>query len=227
MNQTITIQHEGGELEIDLLLGTDAVHGNQHVIGEVLFPHNIGLAATHNIWHFAKAGYWTGKSVMDAGFNYLFAPTVAVSHNPQWGRYYETLGTDPEIIAKYAYEYVTKAQAVKDGVMTGALTSTKHFLGDGATFNGNDEGNTHVNNFTAFYRHNVQGYLGGLAADTGTIMCSYSAINGIPMSMNAHPLTGILKDKMKFDGFVISDYTQIQKSAEQGLPTSYLKMTVA
>ena len=71
-----------------LLLGTDAVHGNQHVIGEVIFPHNSGLSCSHNEKNFYNVGYWTGQSVKKIGFNYAFAPTVAVSHNPQWGRFY-------------------------------------------------------------------------------------------------------------------------------------------
>jgi len=71
-------------------LGTDAVHGNQHSVGAVLFPHNIGLAASHNVENYIKAAYWTKQSILDCGFNFAFAPTVAVSHNPKWGRFYET-----------------------------------------------------------------------------------------------------------------------------------------
>lgn len=68
--------------------------------------------------------------------------------------------------------------------MTGALTSTKHFLGDGATYNGYDEGDARVYNFTTFIDRNIQGYIGAIEADTGNVMASYSAINGVPMSIN-------------------------------------------
>lgn len=70
------------------LLGTDAVHNNQHVTGTILFPHNIGLSCSHNPDHFYNVGKWAGVNVKKSGFNYAFAPTVAVSHNPQWGRYF-------------------------------------------------------------------------------------------------------------------------------------------
>lgn len=79
---------DGKKYDIRPLLGTDAVHGNQHVSGTVLFPHNIGLACSHNPENFYNAGYWSGVGVKESGFNYAFAPTVAVSHNPQWGRFY-------------------------------------------------------------------------------------------------------------------------------------------
>jgi beta-glucosidase len=79
---------EGKIYKIKLLLGTDAVHNNQHVIGTIIFPHNIGLSCSHNTNNFYNLGYWTGVNVKASGFNYGFGPTVAVSHNPQWGRYY-------------------------------------------------------------------------------------------------------------------------------------------
>ena len=79
---------EGKTFKIKLLLGTDAVHGNQHVVGSIIHPHNSGLSCSHNPNNFYNVGYWTGVNVKKTGFNYAFAPTVAVSHNPQWGRFY-------------------------------------------------------------------------------------------------------------------------------------------
>ena len=98
LSHTIDVQTPGGVVKIKLLLGTDAVHGNQHVIGlhkiyisiiflgEILFPHNIGLAASHNPDNFANSAKWNKISIKKSGFNFAFAPTVAVSHNYQWGR---------------------------------------------------------------------------------------------------------------------------------------------
>jgi beta-glucosidase len=80
--------NEGKTYEIKMLLGTDAVHNDQHVSGNILFPHNIGLSCAHNPDHFYNLGKWTMLNVKKSGFNYVFGPTVAVSHNPQWGRYY-------------------------------------------------------------------------------------------------------------------------------------------
>jgi beta-glucosidase len=77
---------------IKLLMGTDAVHGDQHSVGNVVFPHNIGLSCSHNAGNFENLGFWTKEGVKRSGFNFVFAPCVAVSHNPQWGRTYETMG---------------------------------------------------------------------------------------------------------------------------------------
>ena len=80
--------NSGKTYEISLLLATDAVHNDQHVTGTILFPHNIGLSCSHNPDNFFNMGKWTAQNVKKSGFNYAFAPTVAVSHNPQWGRFY-------------------------------------------------------------------------------------------------------------------------------------------
>lgn len=85
-------------------------------------------------------------------------------------------------------------------------------MGDGTTWNGYDEGNTIVYNFTTFYEKNIKGYIGAIAANTGSIMASYSAINGIGIAMNAGLLIGKLKNELGFDGFIISDYSEVAKT---------------
>ena len=131
------------------LIATDAVHNDQHVPGTILFPHNIGMSCTHNPDNFFNVGKWTAQNVKKSGFNYAFAPTVAVSHNPQWGRFYETMGQEKEWIYKYGKAYVEGVQG-KPEALTGILASVKHFIGDGATMFGADEGNAHVGNFKTF-----------------------------------------------------------------------------
>lgn len=197
---------EGKTFKIKLLLGTDAVHNNQHVIGTVLFPHNSGLACSHNPLNFYNQGYWTGVNVKTSGFNFAFAPTVAVSHNPQWGRFYETMGQEDNMIFEYGKQFVKGLQNIDgNGSWKGVVGSAKHFFGDGSTMFGANEGDARVYNFKNYVNHNIQGYKGAIASEIGTIMCSYSAINGIPMATSAW-LGNLLRNKLAFDGFVISDY---------------------
>lgn len=209
------------------LLGTDAVHGNQHVLDQVLFPQNIGLAATHDPAEFYQAGYWTAQSVRASGFNWVFAPTMAVSQNPNWGRYYETMGSDPDLVKAYAYCYVQGAQQSHAGFMYGALATAKHYLGDGATLNGIDEGDDSVSDIDRFYRVNVMGYTGAINASVGSAMISYSAVNGVPMSVNSTLLSSLYTGQLNgqiyhvpFYGFTVSDYAAVNKIATQGLPTT-------
>lgn len=205
---------DGKSYDIRPLLGTDAVHGNQHVSGTILFPHNVGLACTHNPDNFYNAGYWTALGVKKTGFNYAFSPTVAVSHNPQWGRFYETVGQEEDYIYNFAKSYTQGLQG------QGILGSVKHFYADGATLYGADEGNAIVGSFRSFIRHNTQGYNGSIAANIGSVMVSYSAINWLPNAIGP-AISSILRRKLKFDGFVISDYDEMERIISQGLPTNF------
>ena len=219
---TVDVEVGAKTYKIKPLLATDAVHNNQHAAGTILFPHNSGLACSNNPQHFYNLGKWTAKNVKESGFHYAFAPTVAVSHNPHWGRFYETMGSNSDMIAKYAQAYVEGLQG-KPNALTGIIGSVKHFIGDGATMYGADEGNVHVNNFKTFMEHNVQGYKGAIAADVATVMCSYSAINFLPMSISTM-LTTNLRQDLGFDGFVISDYDELGRIIYQHLPTSFQTM---
>ncbi|CAD8177453.1 unnamed protein product [Paramecium octaurelia] len=214
------------------LLGTDAIRGNQHSVGEILFPHNIGLAASNNVENFKNSAKWMRDSVIESGFNFVFSPTVAVSHNPQWGRFYETLGSNSDKVKQYSKAFVKEAQNIdiETEHILGVLTSVKHFLGDGATINGYEEGDSIVDEkfMDLFIQDNIKGYEGAIEALTGNIMVSYDAINGVAMSV--HPfVNSILKASQReggfgFEGFVISDYNSVIKTASFDLPRESQKM---
>jgi len=227
---TIVDLERGEKVEIPPLIGIDAPNGNQHVLGSVLFPHNIGLSATHDPELFCAAGYFTAVDVLDAGFNWSFSPAISVAHNPKWGRFYETMGNNPTMIEKYARSYVAGMQAAsaKGGFISGALATAKHYVGDGAVFDGIDEGNVIVEKGAEenFFDINAAGFKGAIAAGVGSIMVAYNAVNDIWMSINSEynkklfdgSLTGV------HTGFLVSDMQAINKIATQGLPTVAKKL---
>jgi beta-glucosidase-like glycosyl hydrolase len=96
----------------------------------------------------------------------------------------------------------------------------KHFYADGATLYGADEGNAIVGSYKSFVYHNTQGYNGSIASSIGSVMVSYSAINWIPNAIGP-AISTILRQKLKFDGFVISDYDEMQRIINQQLPTNF------
>jgi len=193
---------------IPLIWGTDAVHGHNNVQGAILFPHNIGLGATRNPSLLRKIGASTGQQVAATGIDWTFAPTVANAIDARWGRTYESYGNDVEIISNYSAEIVKGLQGEVgvDLFAEGRLVSTvKHFLGDGGTTRGVDQGNTELDEKTLFDVHG-QGYVGGLNAGAQTVMASFNSWNGDKIHGNHYRLTEVLKNKMGFDGFVVGDW---------------------
>jgi len=201
---------------VPVIWGTDAVHGHNNVFGAVLYPHNIGLGAARDPQLVGDIARQTAAAVRATGITWVFAPTLAVVQNPRWGRTYESYSSDPELVREYARYYVRGLQGdLKGGAA--ALATAKHFIGDGGTFNGKDQGE---NQYSLSEMINVHGpgYYGALEAGAQTVMASYNSWNDVAAGVNhgkmhgaGDMLSGVLKDKMGFDGLVVSDWNAIEQ----------------
>jgi len=193
---------------IPTMWGTDAVHGHNNVIGATLFPHNIGLGAANNPELIEKIAAATAREVMVTGIDWVFAPTVAVVRDDRWGRTYEGYSEDPEIVKAYSASIVKGLQGAVDEDFlsdTRVVSTVKHFLGDGGTVNGDDQGNNIASEEELFALH-AQGYVGGLSAGAQTVMASFNSWHGDKIHGSKYLLTDVLKEKMGFDGFVVGDW---------------------
>ena len=198
-----------GRLAIPVLWGTDSVHGLNNVIGATLFPHNIGLGATRNTDLIRRIGEITAIETAVIGIPWTFAPTVAVARDDRWGRTYESYAENPDIVRAYAGAVVEGLQGPLGSDTrlddSRVLATAKHFLGDGGTTDGIDQGDNPASETELFEIHG-QGYVSALAAGVRTIMASYSSSRGLRMHGNRFLLTEILKERMGFDGFVVGDW---------------------
>lgn len=203
-------------VKIPLVWGTDAVHGHNNVSGATIFPHNIGLGAAHDPALIERIGRATARQVRATGITWTFAPTLAVGQNRRWGRTYESYSSDPALVARYGEAMVRGLQ----GDLTGdgdVLATAKHYLGDGGTFNGVDQGETRVAR-SDLIRREAAGYYAALDAGVQTVMISYSSWNDVAaghdggkMHGNRELITDVLKDRLGFDGLVVSDWNGIEQ----------------
>jgi beta-glucosidase len=194
---------------IPLLFGIDDVHGDDKIVGGTIFPHNIGLGAAHDPELVRRIGAATAKELRVTGQDWTFAPMVAVARDPHWGRTYESYSADPALVRTYAAAIVRGLQGdpgTADFLSTNhVLATAKHFLADGGTERGIDEGDARISEQSLRDVH-AQGYYGAVAAGVQTVMASYSSWQGFPMHANPVLLTGLLKHHMGFDGFVVGDW---------------------
>lgn len=193
---------------IPTMWGTDAVHGHNNVIGATLFPHNIGLGAANNPELIEQIATATATEVMVTGIDWVFAPTVAVVRDDRWGRTYEGYSEDPEIVRAYAHAIVEGLQGAVSKDFMGdrrVIATVKHFLGDGGTKAGDDQGNNLASEKELFNIH-AQGYVSGLAAGAQTVMASFNSWHGTKNHGNKYLLTDVLKTRLGFDGLVVGDW---------------------
>ncbi|SDR05661.1 exo-1,4-beta-glucosidase [Pseudoxanthomonas sp. CF385] len=199
---------QGGKA-IPVIFGIDAVHGQSNIVGATLFPHNIGLGATRNPDLLRRIGEVTALETRTTGMEWAFAPTVAVPQDDRWGRSYEGYSESPEIVASYAGAMVEGLQGKvgTPGFLDGrhVIASVKHFLGDGGTTNGKDQGDTKISEADLVRIHGA-GYPPAIAAGAQTVMASFNSVNGEKMHGNKPYLTDALKGRMHFGGFVVGDW---------------------
>jgi beta-glucosidase len=200
----------GEHLGIPVIWGTDAVHGHSNVRGATLFPHNIGLGAANDPDLIEAIAAATAEEVAATGLDWTFAPTLAVVRDDRWGRTYEGYSEDPVIVKAFAGRMVRGLQGKpEDGAdlfsQKHVIATAKHFLGDGGTEMGKDQGDNLSTEEELITIH-AQGYFTALEAGAQTVMASFSSWQGMKMHGHKYLLTDILKGKFGFDGFVIGDW---------------------
>jgi beta-glucosidase len=198
-----------GHAAIPLIWGIDAMHGNGHVIGATLFPHNIGLGAMRDADLVRKIGEATAREMRVTGQDWTFAPVVAVVRDDRWGRTYESYSEDAKVVAENTTAMIEGLQGKPgdtDFLMGGHVIATaKHFLGDGGTDKGRDQGDN-LTSEPALRDIFAPPYEAAIKAGVQTVMASYSSWRGQKMHGNKALLGDVLVRRLGFDGFVVSDF---------------------
>jgi beta-glucosidase len=198
-------------LQIPLLYGIDAVHGHNNIDGAVIFPHNIGQGATHNPGLVQEEERVTAEELAGTGIRWAFAPCIAVVRNERWGRTYESFGQSTDLVTQMSAAAVRGFQGdALSASPTSVLACAKHFVGDGGTQDGMDQGDTVCDEAT-LRKLFFPPYRAAIEAGAGSIMVSYSSWNGKKMSGNKYLLTDVLKGELGFQGFLVSDWAAIDQ----------------
>ncbi|XP_044967334.1 beta-glucosidase BoGH3B-like isoform X2 [Hordeum vulgare subsp. vulgare] len=216
-------------LGIPLIYGIDVVHGHNNVYKATIFPHNVGLRATRDPMLVKRIGEAPALEVRATGIPYAFAPCIAVCRDPRWGHCYESYIEDPKVVQSMT----TLISGLQGDVPAGSegrpyvggskkvAACAKHYVGDGGTFMGINENGTIIDAHGLMTIH-MPAYYNSIIRGVSTVMTSYSSWNGKKMHANHFLVTDFLKNKLKFWGFVISDWQGIDRiTSPPGVNYSY------
>ncbi|MFO7668621.1 MAG: glycoside hydrolase family 3 N-terminal domain-containing protein [Bacteroidales bacterium] len=203
-------------LKIPMLYGTDAVHGHNNLKGAVIFPHNIGMGCTRNESLVEAAARITALEAAACGVTWTFAPCIAVPRDERWGRTYEGFSENPDLVAKMGAAAIRGFQGATLSDSSRILACAKHYLGDGGTQNGNDQGNTLLSE-AELRRIHLAPYVNAIRENVGSVMASYNSWNSSKLHGNEYLLSTVLKEELGFNGFIVSDWSAIDQ-----LPGDYL-----
>ncbi len=222
-------------LQIPILYGVDAVHGHGNLLNATIFPHNIGLGAANNPELMEKLGRATAEEMLATGIPWNFAPVLAVVQDVRWGRTYEGYGEETKLITSLGTAYLKGLQSLTEeddpapGQSIFVLATPKHFIGDGATIWGSsrtdkyelDQGNMQVPEEMVRELYLLP-YQSAVEAGALNVMASFSSWKGIKMHAQQYLLTGVLKDELGFEGFIVSDW----QGMDQIYPDDYYASVV-
>ena len=198
-----------GEPAIPIVWGTDAVHGHSNIVGATIFPHNVGLGAARDPELIERIGKVTAVEIRATGQEWTFAPTVAVPQDYRWGRAYEGYSSDPALVAAYVGSMIRGLQGPPSTtpILAGphVAASTKHYLADGATTDGKDQGDAAISELELRLVHGAP-YIPAIESGVATIMTSFSSWNGVKLSAHRGLVTDVLKGRMNYGGLVITDW---------------------
>jgi beta-glucosidase len=198
-----------GQVAIPVMWGIDAVHGNANIVGATIFPQNIALGAARDPDLIRRIGEVTALEMTVTGFDWDFSPTLAVVRDDRWGRTYEGFAEDPEVVRSYAgamVEGLQGAPGTPDFLGPGRVIATaKHFVGDGGTAGGRDQGDNPATPQQLRDIHGA-GYPPAIEAGVQAVMASFSLVRGEKVHGSRALMTGALREQMGFDGLVVGDW---------------------
>ncbi|CAL5024195.1 unnamed protein product [Urochloa decumbens] len=206
-------------LGIPIMYGIDAVHGHGNVYKATIFPHNVGLGCTRDPELAKRIGAAVALEVRATGIPYVFAPCVAVCRDPRWGRCYESFSEHAGVVQNMTSIISGFQGEIPPGGRLGApflagqrsvAACSKHYVGDGGTTKGINENNT-VATFHELLSIHMPPYYNAVIRGVSTVMISYSSWNGVKMHSNHFLITDYLKNKLRFRGFVISDWQGLDR----------------
>ncbi len=213
MLQKYAIEH--GRLGIPLFLAEECPHGHM-AIGTTVFPTSIGQASTWNPELIRRMGSAIANEASAQGAHIGYGPVLDLARDPRWSRVEETYGEDAYLNGVMGTALVKGFQGEFPGDKGKVIATLKHFAAYGWTEGGHNGGSAHVGNREmeeAIYPP----FREAVAAGALSVMSSYNEIDGIPCTANSDLLTGLLKERWQFKGFVVSDLYAIGGLREHGV----------
>jgi len=212
-------------LAIPLLLGVDAVHGQNTFEGATIFPHNIGMGATGNAVLVKEAAAITAIEVQATGLNWTFSPCIAIPYNEKWGRVYESYSESTELTQKLVRASINGHQGNLADRST-VLATAKHFVGDGSTDFGKEGGETSIN-LEEVSKRLLPPYRDAVNAGVGAVMASFNNLSGVAMHAHKTLITDTLKVGMGFEGIVLTDWKGYSRFGKKDIINAGVDMVMA
>lgn len=200
----IDVQARDYETKIPVAYMADVIHGYR-----TIFPIPLAIGCSFDESLMEKAAEIASKEATDCGVNVTFAPMVDLVRDARWGRVMESTGEDP-----FLNENMAKAavRGFHKGGKNGRLAScVKHYAAYGGAEAGRDYNTVDMSDYR-FYDQYLRGYKACVEEGVDMVMTSFNSYDGVPATVNKKLMKDVLRDELKFDGVLITDYAAIYET---------------
>jgi len=211
VNELQRIAVHESRLGIPLLVGRDVIHGFKTIL-----PIPLGQAATWNPDLVREGARIAAHEAAASGVNWTFAPMIDITRDPRWGRIAESLGEDAYLASELGVAMAEGFQGDDLASIGSIVACAKHFAGYGAAESGRDYATTNISENELRNVH-LRPFKAAVDAGVGTLMTSFSDLDGVPATANEFLLRRVLREEWSFDGFVVSDWDSVRQLAIHGL----------
>ncbi len=197
-------------LQIPVIFGIDAIHGNANAPDNTVYPTNIGLSCSFDTDMAYTIARQTAKEMRAMNMHWTFNPNVEVARDARWGRVGETFGEDPYLVALLGEASVRGYQGNLDNPETDVLACIKHFIAGSQPVNGTNAAPADISERT-LREVFLPPFQKGVEAGALSLMTAHNELNGVPCHSNEYLMEDILRDEWGFKGFVVSDWMDIER----------------
>ncbi|GAA0365021.1 glycoside hydrolase family 3 N-terminal domain-containing protein [Alkalibacterium iburiense] len=203
---------EKSRLKIPLLFTADVIHGYR-----TIFPLPFAIGNSWNVDLAEKSAEVAAKESAVSGIHLTFSPMVDLTRDPRWGRVVESTGEDPYLNAEFSRAFVKGYQGDELGTDPMRIAAcVKHFVAYGLSQGGREYNTVDVSERELLENH-VSGFEAAIEAGVEMVMTSFNPVNGIPSTGNKKLIKGLLREKLGFDGVVISDWNSLGELITHGV----------
>ncbi len=197
---------------IPVIYGIDAIHGTTYTDGATMFPQQITTAASwnpENAYNMAKVCAYETRA---SGIPWNFSPVLDLGLDPRFPRQFETFGEDPLLVERFGVEMIKGYQGLDNDLsnMHNVAACMKHFVGYHATISGKDRTPAYIPD-NVLSEYHIESFKKAIDAGAKTVMINSGLINGIPVHADYNLLINILRNKLGFQGVILTDWEDIRK----------------
>jgi len=196
-------------LQIPVIIGIDAIHGNGMVEGTTVYPTSIGLASTFDVNLVEDICRQTAVEMRATGSQWTFNPNVEVARDPRWGRVGETFGEDPYLVSLMGAASIRGYQGKDFSKKENVLACAKHFVGGSQSVNGTNGAPTDISERT-LREVFLPPFKAAVDEGVFSFMMAHNELNGMPCHSNKYLMKDILRKEWDFQGFIVSDWMDIE-----------------